>query len=643
MTVAVATTRIEVCGALRIELEGRRVDPQLPGRKGRQLFACLVLSRDRPMSRDQLIEAIWSESAPENPEAAFSTLLTRTRTALGPGVIHGQRELVLELRESAWIDWEIAHGAMAAAEALLAAGDPRGAAAEAAPGLEIARRPFMPGITAPWIEQRRRELSDLHAGLLEASARASLAIGGHELAAAERSARELIVRERFRESAYALLMQVHVARDNVAEALLVYDVLRGVLREHLGLTPGPATRALAERLLSGAAGQAGGGARPAGTEGPSGRLPGPLAAIGRRPCYGRRAELERLAALRREASEGRRRVVLLTGELGAGKTRLAAEAALQAHAEGFDVLYGRAERDQVTPWQPFLDALNAPFNTHAEPAPRLDPALGPEAAELARMVPALRAGKPTAPESDVEPELRRLRLCAGVSALLAAMTRRRPVLLVLDDLHCASRQTLIMLRHVVRAGEGLRLMVLATARDDELPNPALRALTLDLRREHALAGLPLGGLDEAATADLARSVAPRAATASLWRETGGNPFLAEELASETSGECVPDAVLEAVALRMLDLSDTARTLLAVVASADPAVDLETLAATAGCDVSETGAALDEATRAGLLSAVDEGGTCLAFRQPLLRRAVAALASEGWQLRDPAAVRLTAAR
>ena len=110
------------------------------------------------------------------------------------------------------------------------------------------RQPFLPDMTTRWIEDCRRELVELHAALLEAAAKASLHMGGEHLATAERHARELIGREPYRESAYALLMETHTARGNVAEALRVYDELRRLLRDELGLTPAHALTSLATRL-----------------------------------------------------------------------------------------------------------------------------------------------------------------------------------------------------------------------------------------------------------------------------------------------------------------------------------------------------------------------------------------------------------
>src|SRR4051794_11354934 len=282
--------RVELCGPLLAEIGGRRVENRLPGRRGRQLFACLAIAGGRPVSRDELIEAIWHEDVPGDPDAAFATLLTRVRGAVGRDVIRGRRELTLELGADTWVDWHVAHASVDTAEHLLEIGDARAALACASEGLEIARRPLLPGFSAPWLEDRRRELVDLTATLLESAGRAALRLHGEHLPQAERFARELVEREPYRESGYALLMEIHESRGNVAEALRVFGDLRTLLREELGLAPAPALTALADRLFAAESPPA------AASAGAPARMPATLAAVAARPFAGRQTEFQRLAA-----------------------------------------------------------------------------------------------------------------------------------------------------------------------------------------------------------------------------------------------------------------------------------------------------------------------------------------------------------
>jgi DNA-binding SARP family transcriptional activator len=478
-----ALARVELCGVLTAQIGGRRVETGLPGRKGRLLFACLVVGRQRPMSRDELIDVIWPNESPADPDGAFATLLTRVRTALGPGVLVGRGELALELGPGAWVDWDVARESVGAAEALLASGDAHGALEQSTQGLEIARRPLLPGMSTPWIEDRRRDLVELRAALLEIAGRAALALGGEHLPAAERNARELIEREPYRESAYALLMETHAARGNVAEALRLYDDLRCLLREELGLTPSQPLTQLAERLLA-AKGTPAVSPAPVPASSPA-PLPPALAAAAARPFAGRGEELARLLDAVLDRSPAAPHVLAVSGDAGIGKTRLAAAAAARAQRAGFDVLHGRGQRDCVTPYRPFVEALRRHLDHDDADARELAPVLGPELAELARVVPELRPALPDGAGA-AEPDGRLQRVSDAVAGLCAAAARRRPLLLVLEDLQWTDRDTALVLRELAYATQGGRVSIVVTFRDDASLRPELRALLLDLLREHAL-------------------------------------------------------------------------------------------------------------------------------------------------------------
>src|SRR3954451_1320670 len=243
-------TRIELCGRLLVEIDGEGLQGALPGRQGRLLFAYLVLNRARPVRRDELVDALWSENGhPESAEARLRPPLSRLRKALGPGRLEGRTEIALVLPEDAWVDWEVAHAALARTRAALGSSDWRTAWEAANEAAGIAGRGLLPGLVADWIDERRRELDELRVEALEAAASAGAALGGANLGEAERAARAAVEAAPFRESARAALMEVLRAGGNVAEALRVYEDLRVVLRDELGAPPGARVMALHERLL----------------------------------------------------------------------------------------------------------------------------------------------------------------------------------------------------------------------------------------------------------------------------------------------------------------------------------------------------------------------------------------------------------
>ena len=103
--------RIRLCGRLEVELGGERIEHRLPGRQGPLVLAMLAVNRERPVSRDELIGALWPGRPPADPDEALSALLSKVRQAVGRDVLTGRRELTLSLPDGAEIDVEQAHGA----------------------------------------------------------------------------------------------------------------------------------------------------------------------------------------------------------------------------------------------------------------------------------------------------------------------------------------------------------------------------------------------------------------------------------------------------------------------------------------------------------------------------------------------------
>ena len=147
------------------------------------------------------------------------------------------------------MDVEAAGERLHEAESATALGDWHRAWAPARAALHIAERTFLPGHEAAWVDEIRRDLEEIRLHALECIAEAGFGLGGPELAATERAGRALIEAAPFHESGYLHLMRVLAARDNVAEALLVYDRLRQGLRDELGIAPSARVTELHARLL----------------------------------------------------------------------------------------------------------------------------------------------------------------------------------------------------------------------------------------------------------------------------------------------------------------------------------------------------------------------------------------------------------
>jgi SARP family transcriptional regulator, regulator of embCAB operon len=236
------SARVQLCGTFAVELLGRRVDNMLPGRQGRLLFAYLALSRLQPVSRNSLIDALWGDAQPADAGGALSALISKTRTVVGGDVLRGRSELTLALPEPAHVDVEVALSSLHSAESAVAVGTWQRAWSPALSALFVAQRTFLPEAEAPWAEAWRRRLADVRVRALECYAKTCLELGGAELPAAERAARELVDAAPFRESGHLLLMRALAASGNVAEALAAYERLRILLRDELGADPSKAVQ-----------------------------------------------------------------------------------------------------------------------------------------------------------------------------------------------------------------------------------------------------------------------------------------------------------------------------------------------------------------------------------------------------------------
>ncbi len=242
-------TRIQLCGRLVVELVGRRVEDALPGPKGRLLFAYLVLNRDRRMSRDELLTAIYGEEASPDQHPSLSVLLSKLRSAIGQELLTGRSEIELVLPRDAFVDVEAAREALHRAESHVAAGEWAESWGPSGVAYHVARRPLLQGEDRPWLEEWRRRLEDVHLRGLECFAEARLGLGGPTLSQAEDCARQLIELAPYRENAHRILIEALEQRGNVAEALLAYDRLRVLLHDELGVAPNAALQTVHRRLL----------------------------------------------------------------------------------------------------------------------------------------------------------------------------------------------------------------------------------------------------------------------------------------------------------------------------------------------------------------------------------------------------------
>jgi DNA-binding CsgD family transcriptional regulator len=377
-------------------------------------------------------------------------------------------------------------------------------------------------------------------------------------------------------------------------------------------------------------------------------LPDPLRPTSMSPFVGRAAELEKLRSLMPRAEGERRRVALLAGEPGAGKSRLAREFSAQVAMEGVLVLYGACDAVVRTPYGPFVEALERLVRVTA--GAQLRAALGAGGGELGRLLPDLSVqvnglAQPVKADADTE----RHRLHTAVADLLANVSRTRPILLVLEDGHWADPTTLLLLRHLARSAWSARLLILATFRDSEADVPAELSETLaDLRRSDDVVRMRLEGLSGAEVSDLVSRAAGsdpddrelHELATTIHDLTAGNAFLVCELwravvetgIVEIAGGQVrvtrplvelgtPGSVREVVSQRLSRLGPRTIELLELAAAAGPEFELEPIRRAAGIAEPELLAALEEAVGSGMIEELHAQRLACRFTHEIVRRAL----------------------
>jgi DNA-binding SARP family transcriptional activator len=241
--------RIQLCGRLVVQLGDRRVEDGLPGANGRLLFAYLVLNRLRRMDRDELLTAVYGEDAPPDHHPRLSVLLSKLRRVVGPELLPGRSEIELVLARDAFVDVEAALEGLHRAQSHIAGGEWAEAWGPSGVAYHVASRPLLQGYDRPWLDEWRRRLDDVRVRGLECFAAARLGLGGPTLPQAEECGRRLIEMAPYRETGHRILMEALERNGNTAEAMLVYDRLRVLLRDELGIAPSPAVQSVYRRLL----------------------------------------------------------------------------------------------------------------------------------------------------------------------------------------------------------------------------------------------------------------------------------------------------------------------------------------------------------------------------------------------------------
>ena len=368
------------------------------------------------------------------------------------------------------------------------------------------------------------------------------------------------------------------------------------------------------------------------------RLPFPrvLDAVGALPFIGRAAEIAQLGAVFAETKRGQLSAILLVGEPGIGKTRLASQMARLAHDDGALVLYGRCDEQLGVPFQPFVEMLTSYFEQTDRPR------FGRNPEELARIAPVVAASAGSlAPPLRTDLATEQYRLFDAVRSWLQAVADELPVVLVLDDVQWATSPSIMMLLHVLRTADSGPVLVLVTLRDTEALPADVAALTSDLKVARTVKTIALEGLDRDSVdrlVDVEFGVdddRPAEVGATVLASTGGNPFFIGELlrdaresgvnqfsaplSAQRDPTLLPRGARDAVEYRVARLDEGVQVVLAIAAVVGPEFQVDLVAALADLSPQATLRHLTSALSAKLVHEVD--ADVFAFSHALVQSAM----------------------
>jgi DNA-binding SARP family transcriptional activator/pimeloyl-ACP methyl ester carboxylesterase len=583
----------------------------LPTRKAQALLAYLALRPDPAHHRDSLAALLWPDRPDEQARASLRHALYELRRALvaSPAVLLTEGDTVTV--DPGLIDLDVA-----AFSRLLGEDTPEALAQAAAlyrgdllAGLSLTEEPW-----EAWLREARERLRE-QAGDGLARLLAHQRKAGH-LEAATRSASQLLALDPLQEAVHRTLMRLHAQLGQRGAALRQYQHCVSALRSELGVEPEAETRQLyqeilqqrtAARLAPTAAGAAAAGRPP--------RVPKvPETHPAETPLIGREAETAQLRDALDRASGERGGLLAILGEAGMGKSRLVEELIAHARRRDARVLLGRAyESDQILLFGPVVDALRA---GRVGQDPEVLDALGPTwRAELARLLPEVSA--PGAPPLPARVDYRRL--FEMIAQLLGHLAARDTLLLVLEDLHWADELTLRLLAFLARRAPSERILLLVTAREEELPDTAMLRHTLeDLGRAGLLTSLGLGPLSRRDTVALVGRLTPPGAAPRterlrerVWAVSEGNPLVVVEMMREiqervpAEGLALPRRAREVIGRRLERLADRTRSLLTVAAAIGREFDFELLRHACELDDEAAAQGVEELVRRRFLTGVGE--------------------------------------
>ncbi|HWP06714.1 MAG TPA: AAA family ATPase [Polyangiaceae bacterium] len=587
-------------------LRGGEVQTLPASKKTRALLGYLI-AKGRPESRARICELLWD--GPDDPRGGLRWSLSKLRTLLDGEDL----ERLKANREQVELGLDDVDIDLLAVRKLVVRGIAKVPEEDLVRAIARFRGRFLEGLDLPncvhfyaWCIAEREEVRALEVKLLtELIGR--LASRPDE---ALRYARALVALDPLAEASHLRLIRLLADAGRTRDALTECDRCRRILSNEIGARPSAELEKLRYTLAQRSS------APPAPTPPPSAYPPNAPSApheqteaispkaeppgSRRFPLVGRGAARSGIDRLVQSAAEPGAPALLFFGEAGVGKSRLLEELADTVRASGGRVVSGRAfEAEVVRPYGPFIDALgSAAFELPAEPQP------------------------------NVEARDRPL-LFEGARRHIERMAEGTPLLGVLiDDVQWLDESSAALLHYLVRELQARRVVVALAARPGELEDsPAAYRTLRALEREQRLTRVAVEPLDEAATRALVEAAAPGADAARIYRESGGNPLFALELARALAAgdDDLPAGIVTLIQERLARLDDDARGVLAWCAALGHAFEPELVLRLSGIPSTTLLGALEVLERHGVLATAGAGG--YDFAHDLVRRAAYGSMSE----------------
>ena len=536
------------------------------------LLAYLVLHRSQPQSRYHLAFLFWPDSTAAQARTNLRKLLYDLRHALPDADLFLDVDVqTVQWRAGAAFTLDVADFERAIARADRAEQAAKTSSLRAALEQAVAlyQGDLLPSCYGDWIQERRESLSQAFVGALERLV--LLLESQRDYKGAIGHAQHLLRYDPLHEATYRRLMRLYALSGDRAGALRTYHACATILQRELGVEPSPGTREAYERLVR--------------TEVLP--VPAPRLAPEAVPLVGREPEWAQLQVNWRASAAGRPGCVLLTGEVGIGKTRLAKELVAFAERQGIATASARCYAAEG-------GLAYAPVATWLR-ARRLSPLPDVWLTEVARLLPDLLAERPDLPTPGPLAEAwQRQRLFEALARAL--VTGSQPLLLMMDDLQWCDRDTLEWLSHLLHHDLQARLLVVATLRVEEVgPDHPLPTLLETLRHSEQLTEIELGPLTEAETLSLAEGVLGRtldpALAESLYQVSEGNPLFVVEMARAARSTEGPGSVGHEHGMTWAGLRSLPRVQAVIEARlarlSPPARDLVGLASTIGREFTST--------------------------------------------------------